>query len=62
MIAAGAAVLAQDQAALAVTLAGLLCDPVKLAAFNRAALDFAGRQDDQLSAALDLVRPLLPAS
>ena len=62
MIEAGAAVVVPDPAALAATLADLMGDPAKLVAFNRAALDFAGRQGDQLAAALGLIRPLLPAA
>jgi 3-deoxy-D-manno-octulosonic-acid transferase len=60
MAAAGAAILARDGAALAAVLAELLADRVRLAAVGRAALAFATAQGDQLGAALDLIRPLLP--
>jgi 3-deoxy-D-manno-octulosonic-acid transferase len=62
MIQAGAAIVVQDGEGLATALAALLADPGKLAAFNAAARDVAGRQGDQLAAALDLIRPLLPAA
>jgi 3-deoxy-D-manno-octulosonic-acid transferase len=62
MAQAGAAIVVQDQPALTAALAALLADPPRLAAFNRAALDFARRQSDQLAAALDHIRALLPAA
>jgi 3-deoxy-D-manno-octulosonic-acid transferase len=62
MTEAGAALVVQDQEGLAHALAALLADPDALAAFNRAALELANRQGDQLTAALDLIRPLLPAA
>jgi len=62
MVDAGGALIVRDPAGLADALAGLLSDPARLARFNRAALDFAGAQGDQLAAGLDLIRPLLPAA
>ena len=62
MAQAGGALIVPDQAGLANALAGLLSDPAKLAAFNRAALAYAGRQGDQLATGLGLIRPLLPAA
>jgi 3-deoxy-D-manno-octulosonic-acid transferase len=62
MAADGGAVLAPDEAALAATLAELFGDRQRLAAMGRAALGFAKAQGEQLSAALDLIRPLLPAA
>jgi len=62
MAAAGAALIVPDAAGLTQALEGLLGDPERLSRFNRAALAFAGRQGDQLAAALDLIRPLLPAA
>ncbi|HLY78706.1 MAG TPA: glycosyltransferase N-terminal domain-containing protein [Caulobacteraceae bacterium] len=62
MAEAGAAIVVADGQALTLVLAALLGDPERLAAFNAAARDVAGRQGDQLAAALDLIRPLLPAA
>lgn len=62
MAAAGAAVIASDEAALARTLAGLFADRRRLADMGAAALAFAQAQGDQLSAALASIRPLLPAA
>ncbi len=62
MTEAGGALIADDGPTLANALAALLGDRSRLDALNRAAADFAGRQGDQLAAALDLIRPLLPAA
>jgi len=62
MAEAGGALIVRDHAGLAEALGALLTDPARLAGFNRAASDFAGRQGDQLGAGLDLIRPLLPAA
>ncbi|HEY1427725.1 MAG TPA: 3-deoxy-D-manno-octulosonic acid transferase [Caulobacteraceae bacterium] len=62
MAAAGAAVIADDEAALADMLAGLFADRGRLVAMGEAALAFAQAQGDRLSAALGLIRPLLPAA
>ena len=62
MTAAGAAIIAPDEAALAATLAALFADPARLAAMGAAALAFSTAQGDQLGAALALIRPLLPAA
>jgi 3-deoxy-D-manno-octulosonic-acid transferase len=62
MAEARGALFADDGPALASALAGLLGDRPRLDALNRAAADFAGRQGDQLAAALSLIRPLLPAA
>lgn len=62
MSAAGAALIAKDEAALAALLAELFADRARLAAMGRAALAFAQAQGDQLDAALGLIRPLLPAA
>jgi 3-deoxy-D-manno-octulosonic-acid transferase len=59
MVEAGAAIVAPDGPALAGALAALLGDPQRLAAFNGAAREVAGRQGEQLAAALDQIRPLL---
>ena len=40
----------------------MLGDRARLDTLNRAAANFAGQQGDQLAAALDLIRPLLPAA
>ncbi|HWF76550.1 MAG TPA: 3-deoxy-D-manno-octulosonic acid transferase, partial [Caulobacteraceae bacterium] len=62
MVDAGAAVLADDEAALAEQLGELLGDADRSAALARAAAAYAGRQESQLGAALGLIRPLLPAA
>ena len=62
MARSGGALIAEDAAALAGALAGLLQDRSRLEALHRAAADFASRQGDQLAAALALIRPLLPAA
>ena len=62
MAQAGGALIAEDGPALTHALASLLEDRTRLDALNRGAADFAGRQGDQLAAALDLLRPLLPAA
>ena len=59
---AGGAVIAADGPALTRALAQLLEDRARLDALNRAAADFAGRQGDLLAAALERLRPLLPAA
>jgi len=60
MVEAGGALIAEDGPALSVALAGVFEDRARLEALNRAAADFASRQGDQLGAALDQLRPLLP--
>ena len=62
MVAAGAAALVPGEAALAAELGALLSDAGHRAALSCAAAAYAGRQESQLSAALDLIRPLLPAA
>jgi 3-deoxy-D-manno-octulosonic-acid transferase len=62
MVQAGGALIAADGPALASALAAMLEDRSRREALNRAAADFAGQQGDQLAAALDLIRPLLPAT
>jgi 3-deoxy-D-manno-octulosonic-acid transferase len=62
MVADGAAVLAPDDAALAEALGELLADAERSAALACAAAAYAGRQESQLGAALELIRPLLPAA
>jgi 3-deoxy-D-manno-octulosonic-acid transferase len=62
MAEAGGALIAADGPALASALAATLEDRSRLDALNQAAADFAGRQGGQLAAALDLIRPLLPAA
>jgi 3-deoxy-D-manno-octulosonic-acid transferase len=62
MAEAGGALIAEDGAALRLALAGVFEDRARLEALNLAAADFAARQGDQLGAALDLLRPLLPAA
>jgi 3-deoxy-D-manno-octulosonic-acid transferase len=62
MVDAGGALIAADGPALSLTLAGVFEDRARLEALNLAAGDFAARQGDQLGAALDLLRPLLPAA
>jgi 3-deoxy-D-manno-octulosonic-acid transferase len=62
MAAAGAAIIAKDEAALAETLAALFEDRERRAAMGCAALAFAKAQGDQLGAALEMIRPLLPAA
>ncbi|HXQ17828.1 MAG TPA: 3-deoxy-D-manno-octulosonic acid transferase [Caulobacteraceae bacterium] len=62
MAQAGGALIAENGPALTVALAGVFEDRARLDALSRAAADFAGRQGDQLAAALDLLRPLLPAA
>jgi 3-deoxy-D-manno-octulosonic-acid transferase len=62
MVAAGAAMLAQDDAALAAQLAELLADEARRTALACAAAAYAARQESQLGAALGLIRPLLPAA
>jgi len=61
MVAAGAAMLAADGPELTAALADLLASEPRLAAFNAAAAAFAARQGGELGAALELIRPLLPA-
>jgi len=58
----GGARIAGDGPALTCTLDQLLQDRAQLEALNRAAAEFAGRQGDLLTAALERLRPLLPAS
>jgi len=62
MVDAGGALIAEDGPALSRALAGVFEAPARLEALRRAAADFAARQGDQLGAALDLLRPLLPAA
>jgi 3-deoxy-D-manno-octulosonic-acid transferase len=62
MAAAGAALITQDEAALTETLAALFADRSRIAAMGQAALAFAQVQGDQRGAAMDLIRPLLPAA
>jgi 3-deoxy-D-manno-octulosonic-acid transferase len=62
MVEAGAGLVAQDAQGLTATLGQLLRDPARLAAMNAAAGAIARRQGDQLGAALELIRPLLPAA
>ena len=62
MAEAGGALIADDGPALSLALAGVFEDRARLEALNLAAADFAARQGDQLGAALDLLRPLLPAA
>lgn len=62
MAEAGGALIAADATALAGALAAMFADRRRLDALNRAAADFAGRQGDQLAAALGLIRPLLPGA
>jgi 3-deoxy-D-manno-octulosonic-acid transferase len=61
MVAAGAAMIAEDGVALAGLLAGLFGDPDRRARLAAAGLAFAGRQGDEFAAAQILLRPLLPA-
>jgi len=61
MTQAGGALIAADGPALAHALGAMLEDRSRLDALNRAAATFSGRRGDQLAAALDLIRPLLPA-
>ena len=58
----GAARIAGDGPALTCTLDQLLQDRAQLEALNRAAAEFAGRQGNLLTAALERLRPLLPAA
>jgi 3-deoxy-D-manno-octulosonic-acid transferase len=62
MAEAGGALIAEDGPSLTHALADMLDERTRLEALNRAAADFAARQGDQLGAALDLLRPLLPAA
>ena len=62
MVAAGAAVITPDEAALTEQLGELLDDAGASAALAGAAAAYAGRQESQLGAALALIRPLLPAA
>ena len=62
MVAADAAVLAPDEAALAAALGVLLGDADRRAALACAAASYARKQESQLGAALELIRPLLPAA
>jgi 3-deoxy-D-manno-octulosonic-acid transferase len=62
MAQAGGALIADDGPALTAALAGVLGDRARLGALNLAAADFAGRQGDQLTAALDRLRPMLPGA
>jgi 3-deoxy-D-manno-octulosonic-acid transferase len=62
MAQAGGALIAKDSPALTLALASMFENRAKLDRLNRAAADFAERQGDQLTAALDLLRPLLPAA
>jgi 3-deoxy-D-manno-octulosonic-acid transferase len=62
MAEAGGALIADDGPALSLALADVFEDRARLEALNLAAADFAARQGDQLGAALDLLRPLLPAA
>jgi hypothetical protein len=55
-------VLAPDDAVLAEALGELLADAERSAALACAAAAYAGRQESQLGAALELIRPLLPAA
>jgi 3-deoxy-D-manno-octulosonic-acid transferase len=61
MFALVAALEAADGAALARHIAGLLANPVIAHRIGEAALDFAARQGEALSAAMALIEPLLPA-
>jgi 3-deoxy-D-manno-octulosonic-acid transferase len=62
MVAASAAVLTPDEAALAAELSALLGDADRRAALAGAAAAYAARQESQLGAALEQIRPLLPAA
>ncbi|HEY1751962.1 MAG TPA: glycosyltransferase N-terminal domain-containing protein [Caulobacteraceae bacterium] len=62
MAAAGAALIAEGEGELAAMLAALIDEPDRLAALGDAARAYAAAQGDQLAAALDRIRPLLPAA
>jgi 3-deoxy-D-manno-octulosonic-acid transferase len=62
MAAAGAAIVVPRPEELGQALARLLDEPGRIERLSAAARDYARRQEGQLGAALDLIRPLLPAS
>jgi len=61
MFALVAALEAEDGAALARHITGLLANPVIARRIGEAAADYAGRQGAALTAAMALIEPLLPA-
>ncbi len=62
MSAVGAASLAGDELELTAQVAALVADRQRREAASRAALAYAERLESQLGAALELIRPLLPAA
>ena len=61
LVAAGAALMAGDEMELTAQVAALLADATRQAAMAAAAAAYSEAQSGQLSAALELLRPLLPA-
>jgi 3-deoxy-D-manno-octulosonic-acid transferase len=62
LVEAGAARIVADEGALAAALAELLADPARLAAMGEAGRAYGARQSGALEAALERIRPLLPAA